>query len=271
MKYTLNFFRIALGILMLSGAAYAAPVLAYVSPGSPTGYVNDFAGVLSEPAKTALEEELVQFEASTSNEITVVTVNDLGGDYIENYAVKLFEEWQIGKKDKDNGVLLLLAMKDKTLRIEVGYGLEGALPDSVASSIITGLIIPLLKQGNYDSAVTDGVHAVMQATQGEYAGTGSLKKGIDSDTIFGIFIFAVVALQWIVAVLARSKSFWAGGVIGALAGAVLSTFVGWWIFWGLALTVGLFLFGLMLDAGVSGAYREAKSAGVHPPWWAGGT
>ena len=96
--------RLALaGILLASLVAFIPSALAYNSPGKPSGYVNDFAGVLNVPAKQSLERELTSFEQTTSNEISVAIVPSMGGDYIENYAVKLFEEWGIGKKDKNNG------------------------------------------------------------------------------------------------------------------------------------------------------------------------
>ena len=95
---------------------------AYSSPGKPTGFIDDFANVLSIEQKDILEQKLSAFNASTSNEIAIVIIKSLDGDYIENYAVKLYEEWQIGKAKKDNGVLLLIAVDDHKMRIEVGYG-----------------------------------------------------------------------------------------------------------------------------------------------------
>src|SRR6185503_4886307 len=106
-----------------------------------------------------LEQELTAFEATTTSEIAVAIVPDMGGDYIENYAVKLFEDWKIGKAKQDNGVLLLVAVEERKLRIEVGYGLEGALPDSVAQSILDNEMTPRLRAGDYDGAVTAAVHA----------------------------------------------------------------------------------------------------------------
>ncbi len=243
--------------------------LAYVSPGAPTGYVNDFAGVLSAEVVQKLESELVAFNASTTNEVAVVTVPSLDGDYIENYAVKLFEEWGIGTADNDNGVLLMIAVEDRELRIEVGYGLEGALPDSVAASIIADMV-PYLKDGDYDGAVTLGVSAIQQATRGEYQGSANTGS-IDFDTIFAVFFFGIILIQWFVAVLSRSKSYWAGGVIGALAGGIVSSIFGWWLLGGAALTLALLVLGLLFDYAVSSAYHEAKRAGHHPPWWTGGT
>src|SRR3989344_5277330 len=106
------------------------PVFAYTSPGSPSGFVNDFAQMMSAGARAQLEQKLVQLEKDSTNEISVVTINNLDGDTIENFAVKLFQEWGIGKTKNDNGILLLIAKDDRKMRIEVGYGLEGALTDA---------------------------------------------------------------------------------------------------------------------------------------------
>lgn len=249
----------------------ATPALAYSSPGTPTGYVNDFAHVLSASTVQTLDTELAQFEASTSNQIAVVTVPDMGGDYIENYAVKLFSDWGIGKKDKDNGVLLLLAIQERKIRIEVGYGLEGALPDSVAQRIINNDITPNLKSGNFDEGVTQAVRDIEAATQYEYTGIGTTDSGSDNGVNYEAVIFVVfIALQWLGAILARSKSWWGGGIVGAVIGFGLWGFFSLAIVWGFAVVAGLALLGTLFDLLVSQTYANSKASGVRPPWWIGG-
>lgn len=249
------------------------PVLtfAYASPGSPKGYVNDFAGVLSTQAKQDLEAELSAFQKETSNEIAVAIVPNMGGDYIENFAVKLFEEWKIGTKDKDNGVLLLLAMEEREMRIEVGYGLEGSLPDSLAQRILDNELRPRLRAGDVDGAVTAGVRAIELATKGEYQPpTQSLTDfswiGENFTWIFFVIIFI---FQWFAAMLARSKSWWAGGVLGVIAGTILGWFFALSSILVGVIAIGLGLFGLLLDFIVSSSYRS-HLGGSAPPWWAGG-
>jgi uncharacterized protein len=255
-------------LLALALAAGVPVALAYSSPGAPSGYVNDFAQVLSSSAKASLESELSAFQKETSNEIVVAIVPTMGGDYIENYAVKLFEEWGIGTKDKDNGVLLLLAIEEREMRIEVGYGLEGALPDSIAQSILNNEMTPLLKAGDYDGAVAAGVHAIEEATKGEYVGTGGSQ--LTGEDIWGFFIFGLFALQFLAAILGRSRSWWAGGVLGFLGGSVIAwVFISSLIVSGFAV-LGLTLFGLLFDYIVSKGYQNAKARGVTPPWWVGG-
>ena len=267
--------RLLLAFSLAGALSISAPALAYTSPGAPTGYVNDFAHVLIADTKQDLEQELAAFEATTTSEIAVAIVPDMGGDYIENYAVKLFEDWKIGKAKQDNGVLLLVAIEERKLRIEVGYGLEGALPDSVAQSILDNEMTPRLRAGDYDGAVTAAVHAIEAATQGEYvAPNNTVSESGFSDWFFEnifLIIFGIIFIfQWVASILARSRSWWAGGVVGVLAGGGL----GWFVFTSLlsAVFVGfvLGLFGLLLDYLVSNAYHSSKSFGTRPPWWAGG-
>jgi uncharacterized protein len=130
---------------------------------------------------------------------------------------------------------------------------------------------PLLKNADYDSALTFGVQEIEDATRGEYQGAGASTGGFDVNSIFTIFVFSIFGLQWVLAILSRSRSYWAGGVLGALAGAVVSSFLGWWLLGGAVLTGGLLLLGLALDFAVSRAYSEARSGGFNPPWWTGGT
>ena len=250
---------------------WAPAALAYTSPGKPTGFVNDFAQVLSGSTKAELESELTQFEKSTSNEIAVAIVPSLDGDYVENYAVKLFEEWGIGKKNTDNGVLLLLAIEDRKMRIEVGYGLEGALPDSVAQSILDNEMTPLLKAGNYDGAVTAGVHAIEQATKGEYTATQT-SPVLSAEAIANLTIFFIIfVIQFLGAILARSRSWWAGGIIGFLGGLSITWILAVTLFIALPIVIALTLLGLLFDYLVSKGYAGAKARGVSPPWWTGGS
>lgn len=267
--------KLALLGVLLASVSVAGIAYAYSSPGSPSGYVNDFAQVMSTAAKQSLEAELTTFKQTTSNEITIVTVPNMGGDYIENYAVKLFAEWGIGTKTKDNGILLLLSIEERKMRIEVGYGLEGALPDSVAQSILNNEMTPLLKAGDYDGAVTAGVQAIEQATKGEYTASPGLADNpviaFISDNFEFVFITGFFILQFLASILARSRSWWAGGIVGFLGGFGIS--------WAFAL-VGLFIlvpvvlmtgFGLFFDYVVSNGYRKAKANGTVVPWWFGGS
>ncbi|MFC1599160.1 TPM domain-containing protein [Candidatus Omnitrophota bacterium] len=132
------------------------------------GYVSDFSGVFSSQDKIKLEGLFLEIEQKTSAEVAVVILDTVKPYDIEGYAVGLFESWGIGKKGKDNGVLLLVAVKDRKLRIEVGYGLEGAIPDALAKQVIAQIIVPSFKQGDYAKGVTSGSLAIAQLVAKEY-------------------------------------------------------------------------------------------------------
>jgi len=125
-----------------------------------TGYVNDFAKVIDADTVSRLESLISQIEAETTAEIAVVTIESLQGKVIEDYAIELFSQWGIGKEDQDNGVLLLVAIEDRTLRLEIGYGLEGAITDVESKRILENSVIPQFKEGNYSQGIYAGVEAV---------------------------------------------------------------------------------------------------------------
>jgi len=125
-----------------------------------SSYVNDYAGVLQSDSKTQTEDLIARVEKETNSEIAVAIINSLEGVSVEEYAVTLFEKWGIGKKKEDNGVLLLVAIEDRKLRIEVGYGLEGTITDLEAGNIIDNVIVPKFKQNDYSTGVYDGVVAI---------------------------------------------------------------------------------------------------------------
>lgn len=260
-----RFLFACLGFFTFTDVAFAFDI-----PSNPTGYVNDYANVLTVETKEGLEKQLMVFNASTTNEIAVVTVPDLGGVTIEEYAVKLFEKWKIGKAKEDNGVLLLVSVGDRVARIEVGYGLEGALPDILAKDILNTKILPEFKKGSYSLGVLQGVQAIMEATQGEYkAGKFSSLDGINFEAVI---VFTVIIFQFFVAIFARSKSWWAGGIFGGVIGAILA-FLGVFgasLLVGSLVTIILVLLGLLFDYIISSDYSNVVSGGGSIPWWGGG-
>ncbi len=133
-----------------------------------SGYVNDFAGVLGEETAGYIESISSRVSDKTTAQIAVVTVSTTQPLTIEQYAVRLFEKWGIGLKDEDNGVLLLVAIGDRKVRIETGYGLEGALPDAVCSSIIEQIIIPEFRQNDYEKGILYGIINIAQLVAREY-------------------------------------------------------------------------------------------------------
>jgi uncharacterized protein len=131
-----------------------------------TGRVVDDANVLSQDARDRIVAMSKAHEAATTNQVVVLTVPALGGASVEEYAVKVFEAWKLGQKDKKNGVLVVVAPKDRKMRIEVGHGLEGTLPDGASGEIIRTWMTPAFKAGNYDKGIEDGVAAIIARLEG---------------------------------------------------------------------------------------------------------
>ncbi len=135
---------------------------------NPPKLVNDLAHVLSPEQVAILEEKLVALDDSTSNQIALVTIPDLNGYDVAEYANKLYRAWGIGTQKHNNGVLILVAVNDHKIRIEVGYGLEGAIPDITAKSIIDNDLTPNFREGNYYRGFDEAINSLGQAASGEY-------------------------------------------------------------------------------------------------------
>ena len=123
----------------------------------PDGYVNDFAGVIDATTRATLEQRLKEVEAASSSEIAVATVKSLEGMSVDEYATRLFKEWGVGQEKTDNGVLILVAPNDREMRIEVGYGLEGVLPDGLAGQIRDEQFLPRFRDDDYAGGISAGV------------------------------------------------------------------------------------------------------------------
>jgi uncharacterized protein len=158
-------------LLSAAGSALAAPAIPKAQ-----GYVNDYAGILSPPAKGQIERFLADFERSDSTQISVLTVPSLEGEDLEGYAVRIAHAWGIGQKEKDNGALLLVAKQERAVRIEVGYGLEDRLTDLLTGRIVDQEIVPRFKSGDFDGGIKAGVQAMVDATRGAYTGDPATRK-----------------------------------------------------------------------------------------------
>lgn len=166
-------FTLLSAFLLLCGlTALAADPL----PKPPTDFVLDAAGVLSPGQKSALSAKLAQFERDTSNQIWVCVLPEVPADYaMEDFTQRTAEAWGVGQKEKDNGIVLFVFPKSRAMRIEVGYGLEGAVPDGLANIIIQDEMVPAFRGGDLPGGIDRGVDALIDATRGEYHGTGRTK------------------------------------------------------------------------------------------------
>ncbi len=192
---------------------------------NPPKLVNDFAGVIDAQQARLLEDSLVSFEKHTSTQIAIVTVSDLEGYSVSDYAYQIGESWGVGQKDKRNGVVILVKPKTDDSKGEVnistGYGLEGVLPDVTCSRIIRNNMLPYLKQNDYSSAIISGAIAVMQATQNEYSADASEEDVARNITCLGVVLFLV--LLAVFAIIADGNN--NGGRNGHISGGGLGDWI----------------------------------------------
>lgn len=212
MKRTCRFL-IPTAVLLAASMLAGASDIPYL-----TGRVTDDAQILSPETLRSLTESLKAHESRTSNQIAILTISTLGGESIEDYADRVFKEWKLGQKSKDNGILILVVPDDRRMRIEVGYGLEGTLTDGKAGQIIRNVMTPRFKNGDYDGGITNGASAMMGVLEGgqlpEAAGDGGNSSGQSVASLFpepnlsiieriliGAFIFGIIGLFTIIGIL----------------------------------------------------------------------
>jgi uncharacterized protein len=131
------------------------------------GRVNDLAGIIPAARARNLEQQLMTFESGTGYQFAVLTVTSLEGDPIEDFGIRVVEQWKLGRADKDDGLLLLVAVEDRLTRIEVGYGLEGVIPDALAGRIVDSVITPRFRAGDYAAGIEQGLAQLMSVARGE--------------------------------------------------------------------------------------------------------
>ena len=188
---------------------------------NPPRLVNDAANVLSSEEVASLEQKLVALDDSTSNQIAVVLIKTLGDYSIEDYAQKLFREWGIGNKKTNNGVLIIAAIDDRKIWIQVGYGLEGAIPDIVASTIYHDEIAPLFKEKKYYLGIDNGINALTKAAVGEYKIKSNRAVKSKSTSGKSIILFIVIVFVIILFLSRGNRGGGGGSGIGGLAEGLL--------------------------------------------------
>ncbi len=200
--------------VLLSSLAFALEV-----PDAPAGRVTDLTGTLSRNEIGALDQKLAAFEQETTNQIAVLIIPSLEGDSLEDYSIRLAEKWKIGQKGKNNGVILLIVKNERKLRIEVGYGLEGALPDAVSGSIIRSEIAPRFRSSQFYQGVDAGVTAIMAATKGEYKALQKRQRGnkIPTWLVFLLFLLFFGGFS-LLSSFGRRRHYHSGGAGGWTTG-----------------------------------------------------
>ena len=182
-------------LLLVTGIqAYAQEVPARPTP---PRLVNDMAGVLLREEAEDLERKLIAYDDSTSTQIAIVIVKTVGDYDISETALKILRDWGVGSKEKSNGLVILAAIDDRKVRIETGYGLEGAIPDAIANRIIDQVIVPNFKEGHYYQGLDQAVTVIQKAAAGEYKGIPRKKRGAGGGSIFVMIIIAIVVLSFL--------------------------------------------------------------------------
>ena len=179
-------------------------------PPKPAGYFTDYAGVVSKEAALRFNEQLAQFERDTSNQIIVAIWPKFpSASSLDDFAQRTYQVWQPGQKGKNNGAILFVFVEDHKMRIQTGYGLEGALPDITCDDIIQNQIAPYFKAGNYEKGFAQGIDSILKAVRGEYKGSGktALEKSDKVHGGFGLLGFLIFLFILTMALrVARSRS-----------------------------------------------------------------
>ena len=227
--------------------------------------VTDLTGTLAAGQRAALEQKLADIEARKGSQIAVLVVESTRPETVEQYAVRVFERWKLGRKGVDDGVLLLVAKNDRQVHIEVGYGLEGAIPDAIAKRIIEQDIVPLFKQGNFNGGINAGTDRLGKLIEGESmpppkrsAAPGS---GWSTETLFIGFVILAMASQLLHALLGRFLGAGVAGAAAAIIGYLLAGLAA-------AMIIGPIAFVISLFMGATGRQGGGWSSGGGS--WSGG-
>ena len=254
---------------LLTAAAQAAPQFPAL-----TGRVVDEAGILSPQAESELTSQLAAHERTTTNQVVVLTLKSLDGYDIADYGYQLGRYWAIGQKDKNNGVVLIVAPTERKVRIEVGYGLEGTLTDALSRDIIERAIRPPFRQGNYEQGIRAGVGAILLALTGEYQPAPPPVTAVGEGGGFGSLAFLFL-LAPLLASFGRGRPgkrttggarLWTAAVFGGVAGAVV-WFIAHIVLVAIAVGVVVFVLALLSRGQLGGPTSGGWGSGGG---WSGG-
>ena len=204
-------------VLLAAPGAVALPV-----PPPPDRRVNDHAGALTPADRDRLERQLAAREATSRNQVVVAVFRSLEGESLEDYSIRLAQAWRIGQKGLDNGVIFLVFLDDRKMRIEVGYGLEGSLTDAVSSSILGDVVAPRFREGRTADGIAAGLEAIDRALAGTYerppsAGQGGRSGGLglrELGALFVVFVLITILVQNQMQRAGVRRRGWTGGSSG---------------------------------------------------------
>ena len=167
-------------------------------PEKPSTLVNDYAGVLSENQKQTLEQKLVSFNDSSSTQIAIAILQSVGEYDINDYALNLGRKWAVGQSGKNNGIIIVVAVKDRKISIQTGYGVEGALPDVYAKRIIENDIKPYFKAGDYYTGLDAGTTSIIKYTKGEYKNDKPKASAAEKGGLGSVLVIIVIIVIFII-------------------------------------------------------------------------
>lgn len=256
------------GLLLLVAAAFAGAQELQPVP-ALTARVTDLSATLSADERVRLERKLAAFETRKGAQIAVLLVPTVKPESIEQYSIRVADAWKLGRKGVDDGVLLLIAKQDKKLRIEVGYGLEGAVNDATAKRIISETITPRFKQGDFYGGIDAGLDALLKVVDGEPLPVprgDSGKQGTGGSIDFDTLLVIGFALVFVVGGILRALfgRFLAAGIIGATAGVIASFLISSML---IAAILGVVAFIISLFVGAAGGGGWSSGGGS----WGGGS
>lgn len=230
----------------------------------------DQTGTLTKSQLSSLATKLNTSRSDTGHQIGILMIPTLETENLESYSLSVARQWGVGQKQANNGVLLLIAKDDRKLRIEVGTGLEGTLPDARAGRIIRNVITPEFKNNNFYAGIDKGTSAIIDAIKGEPEPAEVAGSEMNFFEVLPIMLgVGFFLISWLAAILGRTKSWWTGGIIGGVIGALIVIGMGVTL-----VSIGALLFfaaiGLLFDFVVSNNYKKHARSGDTPAWWAGG-
>jgi uncharacterized protein len=200
-------WKFSLIVVLLAARGFGAEVI----PAAPPDHFNDYAGMVSPEVGRQLNSELTQFERDTSNQIVVAIYPKMQSESsIEDYTVRVAQAWGVGQQGRKNGAVLFIFRDDRTLFIQVGYGLEGVLPDARCKQIIENEITPRFRAGDFQDGVVAGVQAILASVRGEYQGTGQTVRDAEGQGsgggVPGGMIIAVIVMLILQSIFGRRNS-----------------------------------------------------------------
>lgn len=198
---------------LLLFSLFISTVKAQQIPESSNRLVTDYTQTLTSEQINYLEQKLIAFDDSTSNQIAVVMVKTVGDYDINEYTLELGRKWGVGGKEKNNGVVLLIALGDRKLSIQTGYGLEGALPDIYTKRIIENDIKPYFKSGNYYEGIKSGIDAIIALTKGEYKNDKPRSQESEHKGVGGIGAGLIILIVIIIFIIGKRGGGGGGGEI----------------------------------------------------------